>query len=76
MCVCVEHLWHVLLCVIDWSDEDFRVRDKCVSVGFQQEGNRGICRSNTHYFKIQTYRGVVIGRLLLSEDEWMHPDPS
>jgi hypothetical protein len=22
------------------------------------------------------YRGVVIGRLLLPEDEWMHPDPS
>lgn len=51
----LEHLWHVQLCVIDWSDEDFRVRDKCVSVGFQQEGNREICRSNTHYFKIQTY---------------------
>jgi len=45
-----------------------------VCSGFQQEGNSEFLGPATTFSN--PCRGVIIGRAFLSEDEWMHLDPS
>jgi len=67
-------------CVIDRRDGKFSVKGikvPClVSVcsGFQQEGNSEFLGPATTISN--PCRGVIIGRVFLSKDEWMHFDPS
>ena len=67
-------------CVIDRRDGKSSVKGikvLClvgVCLGFQQEGNSEFLGPATTFSN--PCRGVIIGRAFLSEDEWMHLDPS